>query len=178
MIQQREIIKATINRIENAGAKFSMLDIAKDLRTSKRTLYKYFNSKEELVAEAINYVFEDIERQHLDILKLDISCIEKLKKILMVYPTNINMNNIQINKIIESNPDVGKLLDNQFSIKWDLTLNVFDECVKNGEINNFSREAFRSTMLGIYETVIVYPNHQQLMEECVKMVFNGLENKN
>jgi AcrR family transcriptional regulator len=67
----------------------TMDDIAKDLSISKKTLYKYFSNKEELVDQAINSTFESISSRMFELLSGDGNAIEMLFKMDEVICSNI-----------------------------------------------------------------------------------------
>lgn len=177
-ITKYEVINSALKCFESKGIKLSILDIAQDLNTSKRTIYNFFDSKDSLLYCAIDYVFDDIERQHLSIISEDIDSLVKLKRILSVYPAVINIDNLQIDKIAQLNPPVYELIVNHFATKWELTLEVYERCKTECLIRDFSSDAFRATMLGVYEQVMHFANHHELLIECIDMVFAGLEINN
>lgn len=180
MIDKETVILAAIKLFETKGIKFTMLEVSKCLKTSKRTLYEHFDSKEALVKSTVDYLFEEIEKEHKKILEMALPSNVKLKKILEVYPHSINFDVIKFDKILELNPKLYDYIDKQLSMKWDLTLNIFKECVKEGSITPISPEVFKTIILGIYEQSLKYSNHKQIMAESIEAVFCGLnqgENK-
>ena len=60
----------------------TMDDIACEMCISKKTIYKYFSSKEELVSECVNYLWIHFEQQTEEISKLT---IDPLAKIILLY---------------------------------------------------------------------------------------------
>lgn len=169
-----DIIKSTIKCFESKSIKFSLSDLTADLNVSRRTLYEYFDSKEDIINAVVEYIFNDIESAHKRILAEDSSSIEKLKKILLVYPSIINLDGYRISKIGESLPSVIRLINSELEANWLLTLSVFEKCKANGEIKDCSREVFRMVMLGIYEISMTYENHQQMLEQSIELLFGGL----
>ncbi len=55
-----------------------MDDIAKELSVSKKTLYKYFSNKEELVSRSINQIFERVSSKMLALLDSKGNAIDML----------------------------------------------------------------------------------------------------
>jgi len=169
-----EIIKSAIRCFEKKGIKFSLADLTADLNISRRTLYEYFESKEAILNAIVKYVFNDIVNIHRRILTEDISSIDKLKKILLVYPTGIDLDNYKISKIGKLLPSLMKLINGELEANWVLTLSVFEECKANGEIRECDGEVFRMVMLGIYEISMTYENHQHMLEQSIELLFSGL----
>ena len=58
--------------------KITMDEIARDLKISKKTIYKYFPSKEAIVKELIEETLQRVNIAHDEILQRDINSLEKL----------------------------------------------------------------------------------------------------
>ena len=52
-----KILAEALREIDQHGAEFHMDDLARQLRISKRTLYEYFSSKQEIVEQANSFIF-------------------------------------------------------------------------------------------------------------------------
>lgn len=175
-LTRENVIKSVLRCFDKKGIKLSTDDVAKDLKTSKRTIYNYFKSKDDMMRCAISYVFDDIERQHKLIVASDKNWLDKLIEILLVYPSVINLNGVDLKNIQRLNPDLYMLILENFSTKWDLTFEVFEKCKEEGLIKQIDKSVFRAIFLGIYEQSIENTQHQEILKECVKVVFDGLKN--
>ncbi|WP_438493652.1 TetR/AcrR family transcriptional regulator [Paenibacillus sp. IHBB 3054] len=51
------------------GTRFTTEDLARELGTSKRTVYAYFSSKDEMIEKTIDFVFSQIIQSDTDILE-------------------------------------------------------------------------------------------------------------
>lgn len=168
-----EIICAALAAFEEYGIKFSLDVIAKSLKISKKTIYQYFESKEELVSCAIDYIFADIHMQNAKIQKSDFPPLERLRQILGTYPTVINHDADKMNKIIELNPEIYAQIVRQFESHWDMTLDVYEECVQAGDVRPIRPECFRTVMLGVFDSVTRRGGGKEIMEECIDAVLYG-----
>lgn len=168
-----KIIESALELVEKYGIKFTLDDVAVMLKISKKTIYKYFKNKEDLINAIIDFVFADIHKQHQHILKKDISDVEKLKMIVTVYPSVIHFDTLKLNKLIELHPKIYERINKQLFDNWDLTLELFDKCVESGSMRPISRECFRTVLLGIYDRVMHFDDHENMTKECVDAVFNG-----
>ena len=52
------IIGLTINHLKKDGLKFSIDEIAKELKISKKTIYRYFSNKESLAMAVFDYFYD------------------------------------------------------------------------------------------------------------------------
>lgn len=84
---RRRIMTAAVAEMNARGIKFTMGDLARRLGVSKRCLYVYFDSKEDLIRSIIDVVLADIQGQKREILADgQLTFEEKLKKVLTVRP--------------------------------------------------------------------------------------------
>lgn len=63
------IISAAIEEMIEHGIKFTMTDLATRLAVSKRTIYEYFPSKDDLIDAIIFGTLEEIQQQRLSIIE-------------------------------------------------------------------------------------------------------------
>ena len=74
-----KILAEALREIDQHGAEFHMDDLARQLRISKRTLYEYFSSKQEIVEQAIISFFDPIYEYHQKLLDdKTMTCEEKI----------------------------------------------------------------------------------------------------
>lgn len=172
-MMRQQIINTAIQLTEQYGIKFTLDDIALCAHISKKTIYKYFSSKEELIGAVVDFVFADIHRQHQDILSQEISSLEKLRRIVSVYPKVIHFDSLKLNKLVELHPNIYRRIDEQFHSNWDLTLDLYDKCVKEGSIKKIDREYFRMILLGIFDQAIHLEQHEQVTNACIDAIFFG-----
>jgi AcrR family transcriptional regulator len=80
---ESRILEAAADRFMNAGLyKVTMDEIASDLRMSKKTVYKYFPSKEVLLKAIVHALMKKIEGEMQEIVASDKPFEEKLTSIL------------------------------------------------------------------------------------------------
>ena len=72
-------------------SKVTMREIATDLGMSKKTLYEYFQSKEELLSEVINRLQNEV-REKIDatIENVEIDFLEKIEKTMLKYGAKVH----------------------------------------------------------------------------------------
>ena len=83
------IIQEAINLYRIKGLSLTMNDIAQSLHIAKKTIYKYFDSKESLLQGVVEYGFALIQQKKRQILSSDLAYIEKLSQLLIAMPTEI-----------------------------------------------------------------------------------------
>lgn len=80
------IIKAAAQNIEKYGLrKFTMDEIAGELKISKKTIYKYFKSKDDIITEYFREIIETDKNYTIESIKKDCSLLDKLNSIIYSY---------------------------------------------------------------------------------------------
>ena len=81
-IMKDEIIKASIESLKTEGLKFSVDMLAEKLKISKKTIYKYFSSKEALARAIYESYYNNAE---YEIGKILSQADYKIEKLLWIY---------------------------------------------------------------------------------------------
>lgn len=80
------IMKAAAQKIQTYGLrKFTMDEIAVELKVSKKTIYKYFKGKDEIIFEYFKEIIETDKNNTLKSIKKDCSLEDKLTSIIYSY---------------------------------------------------------------------------------------------
>lgn len=80
---KEDLLLQSLTYFKKYGSKnVTMDDLASELAISKKTIYKYFSSKEELISECVDYLWIHFEHQTEEISKLK---IDSLAKIILLY---------------------------------------------------------------------------------------------
>lgn len=174
MIAKIDIVKSSIKMFEKNGIKFSVLDIAKDLSTSKRTIYNFFASKEALIQETVDFLFDEIDDIHHKILLDNLDETSKLKMILLAYPKSINLDNIRLDNVMNSNPKVAEMIKKRLTSNWGLTIGQLEKCIQIGVLKNVDSNVFRELMLSIFNAALKFQNHKKVLGDYIELLFSGL----
>ncbi|MCI1699101.1 MAG: TetR/AcrR family transcriptional regulator [Liquorilactobacillus nagelii] len=59
-MERQEAYIAALHLIEEKGPSFTMAELARKMKVSKRTIYQHFTSKADLLNQTIDYVFDDL----------------------------------------------------------------------------------------------------------------------
>lgn len=79
-------MKVAVEKINTYGLrKFTMDEIAADLKVSKKTIYKNFKSKDHIIVQYFDEIIESDKNYILEAIKKDCSLIDKLNSIIYSY---------------------------------------------------------------------------------------------
>lgn len=125
----------------NYGTRFTTDDLAKELGTSKRTIYTYFSSKDEMIEKTIEFVFRDIIKSDAQILYNDTySLPQKLKLYFDNIPDAYNLGAIIRHKddLQRFYPDLWKKVNSQLETIWDEAIQLIETGIRKKELREIN----------------------------------------
>ena len=152
--------------IERKGTRFTTEDLARELGTSKRTIYTYFSSKEEMLEKTIDFVFADITQMDQDIMdNKKLSLKEKIEQSISAIPDAYN-----IGAIIQHTDDLERYYPGLWTkvscyldSMWDSLINVINQGVQKGELEavdtNILKLILRETSKKLLDYRYLLDNH-------------------
>ncbi|MGD1822520.1 MAG: TetR/AcrR family transcriptional regulator [Pleomorphochaeta sp.] len=127
------IINETINLFNEYGYKFSMDNLSKNLQISKKTLYKYFSSKEELITYIIDESFNEVHIKQQQIFNSNLDTETKLRKILTTNFTREDKIKLEKAKDISKYyPKLSTKINNRYREEWTLVEILLIKGKENG----------------------------------------------
>lgn len=128
------------------GTRFTTDDLARELGTSKRTIYSHFTSKDEIIEKTIGFVFRDMHQADERILKDDsITLPEKLKLVLENIPDAYNLGAIIRHKddLQRFYPDLWEEVNNHLNEAWEDLINLIEVGIQEQELAEVNTEVLR-----------------------------------
>lgn len=84
---KEKILMAVAQEIKNRGIKFTIDNVAVRLGISKKTIYQYFSSKDEIITQVIELALVDVEGQEQEILAgKETDFVEKIGALILLTP--------------------------------------------------------------------------------------------
>ncbi|SCY81817.1 TetR/AcrR family transcriptional regulator [Alkaliphilus peptidifermentans] len=130
------IIESCGKYINLHGVKrFTLDDIAKDLSIAKRTIYKYFKSKDELVSEFVNTSIKDNIENTIEAVNKENTLIDKINAALLSHhkyeiPLDI------LEEIEKHYPNDWKNIEEQRSFKLNIVRDLIKEGIETKELRS------------------------------------------
>lgn len=131
---KERIIESVARFVNQYGVKrFTVDDIAKDLGISKKTIYKYYRSKDELISELIRLSIEDNIKSTLYAVEKEDTIIGKLNAALLSHhkyqlPLDI------LEGIQKFYPKDWESIEEQLKFKLKLVRDIINEGVATGKL--------------------------------------------
>ncbi|GCD09305.1 TetR/AcrR family transcriptional regulator [Clostridium tagluense] len=151
------IMKVASEKIQIYGLrKFTMDEIASELKISKKTIYKYFKNKDDIIVEYFKEIIETDKNDTLESAKKDCPLVEKLNSIVYSY----HKYKLPVNVLDEAykfyNDEWKKIQQLR-----DFKLNLIEITIKEGMKEGFLRSDIQPHMItlmleGISNTFLDY----------------------
>lgn len=178
-----EIVKATIAEFDENGIRFTMDDLAKRLRISKRTLYSHIASKEKLIFDIIELNFRSIKEQEKKIMENNgLDVLEKLRRVLCIMPfSNVPIDYLRIHEIKEFYPKLYERIEYHLSTEWENTLYLIQEGITEKKLKPVKPELLRQMILGTYINFLgkdflagCNMSYKEATDEMIDIIINGI----
>ena len=118
---KEQILEEAMRQFNREGFDFKMDDLAKELHISKKTIYKYYQNKEDIFHVFIDESFQSVHEQQEEIFyNNNLSIKEKLLQILNT--RSKYEDRLSIEKTMELNnyyPRLYELIMNTYRTQWD-----------------------------------------------------------
>ena len=133
---RQKILESTITVFNKKGLKLTMSDIATEISISKKTIYKEFDSKDELFDAMVDYIFDTIKEKENEIANdPNLGTIDRLKALLGAMPDSYQGINFQeLHPLKEKYPEVYEKIAMRLETGWETTIALLEQGKKEGVI--------------------------------------------
>ncbi len=178
---KERITQEAISLIQQKGVSFTISDLAKNLGTSKRTMYQHFSSKDDIIDSIIENLILQIKNKEEEIFHDEsLSLPEKITQVLICVPEEFSTMDIRLLadlKRLHYNQWVK--IDDFLKQEWDLVVKLMEEGIETGVIREINLQLFVELYLGAINQ-IYQPNFslntKLTMSEILKSVMDILLN--
>lgn len=147
------IIRASIEGLKNEGLKFSVDLLAKRLKISKKTIYKYFPDKETLSIALYETYYSDAAKQVTELISKNTE--ESYKELLYIYFDSKRMTCNDIFNKYKLNQTIYAYTKEKSDCLWEMIAASF-----SGELSETDKNVFR---------IIVDGSFEKLCEDCAAL---------
>ena len=134
---EKNIYLKTLKLIGSVGLRFTTEDLAKEIGTSKRTIYSYFSSKAEVIEKTIDFVFNDIIISDAELLKNNgLLLEEKIKLYFQNIPDTYNLGSIirHMDDLQRYYPYLWEKVNDNLNTIWDAPIQLIEQGIKDEEL--------------------------------------------
>lgn len=179
---QERIIQAAAQAINERGTKFTIDSVAQRLGISKKTLYQYVVSKEDLIRLVVDTALEDVDRQQGEILQSDRSDLEKLAALLSLQPHRFGVINDWIfDDLRHSCPEIWENVEKFRFHQTEIVVELLEAGKASGEIRPVNSKVAAQALRGALREMSDYAfltsanlTLQDAIAGCVDTLVYGL----
>lgn len=178
------LLEATLALVSRCGLKFTMDDLANELKISKKTVYKNFESKEKLLMAVAEYCFERIKEKEKEVLEdPSLSLIERIEKLIIAFPSEYQqLNWYAMEEVALKYPDVYGYVRGRIENDWEPTIKLLEEGKKCGVLREFDVRVFKAMVEGSIEHFLTSHtlgmNYTEALKEMMKILIQGIKKEN
>lgn len=180
---REKVLNAAIDVFQDKGLKFTMDDVAKRIKISKKTLYQVFATKEEMLFVLADHCFADIKQSEKVVLMDEsLSTLEKLRKIMVVLPERYQ--NIGLSKLYELKdkyPDVYVTVARYLETDWDATITLLEQGMKEGVVRKLPIPVIKAMVEGTIQHFFASPiliesnmTYEEGLQQLLNILFEGI----
>ncbi|MDE6608302.1 MAG: TetR/AcrR family transcriptional regulator [Lachnospiraceae bacterium] len=177
------ILEGTIQAFNQKGLKFTMDDLAKLLKISKKTIYTVFRDKEELFLAMVDHLFESIKESERQVLEdTGLSTLEKIKAIMGVMPEGYKEIDFrQLYLLKDKYPTIYKQVEKRLETGWETTIALLEQGIREGVVRPVRLPILKMMMEAALEQFFqrdILLKHQisyhEALEEVVSILVDGI----
>lgn len=164
-----------------------MDDLAKRLGVSKKTLYKYYSSKAEILDEIVDLTIENMEEKAAVIINNEeLSLIEKLRGVIAVAPDHHELTDLRIlNHMKRYYPEQWAKLDLFLQSDWEQIRLLVEQGIHTGTIKDMNVALIMKVIIASINTTLdqsFYLENQitpsDALNDIVSILLDGLTYEN
>ncbi|MBO4636588.1 MAG: TetR/AcrR family transcriptional regulator [Clostridiales bacterium] len=131
-----KVFQSTIVAFNMYGLKLTVDQIAKTAGISKKTVYRDFESKEDVFLKLVDYLWDSIKMEEEDALSEEgLTIPERLRKIMSAMPSWYSAINLsQLSGLRETYPMVYEKVRNRLETGWEPTIELIRQGQSEGVI--------------------------------------------
>lgn len=152
---EQKIMNAAASLFAEKGLRFTMQELASSLHMSKKSIYKLYDNKEDLMIRLIEDGFTMIHEQKNRIIASDLNTVDKLKQEMIALPDQFAMINwFRLNELQEKYPRAAARLQDELNRNWEGDFALMDEGIAKGELRPFNKSLFKLMFTATVESFL------------------------
>ena len=180
---KERIMEGAVVCFQEKGIKFTMDDLAEKLGMSKKTIYTVVEGKDELLVAMVEHIFGSIKESEEEVLwSENISTVEKLRRILAVFPEAYKDINFQgVFELREKYPEIYEVVEQRLETGWEATIALLEQGMTEGVIRKINIPIFKmmyeASLEQFFQRDILQRNkisYQDALREVVEIMVDGI----
>ncbi len=174
-----DILNSALHLYQQKGLHFTMQDICDDMHVAKKTIYKQYASKEDMLVDLVESAFEEIQACKKEIIESDLSTAEKIRRVVIALPEQyLTLDFRGLEDAKEKYPRLAKCLKHNLTANWDPTIDLLRQGAEEGVIRDINIPVFRMMVTGSIEAFLeegsAAVTYQQALQDMMDILMEGI----
>ena len=179
---QQDILTTTLELFNDKGLDFTMDDIAQSMHIAKKTIYRFFSSKEELLIALLDYGFENIQKEKQKILSSNDSITKRLEQAMIAMPKQYAKIDFRmLVSLKDIYPQVYIRLNEHLENDWEPIIKLINEGIRKKEIRKINTFILRQIITATFEQLLSMDELQEknltyaeALKEMMNIIMKGI----
>ena len=177
------ILEGALKVFREKGHKFTMDDLASEMKMSKKTIYTIFTDKSELMCEMMDFAFDLIKAAE-DKVYYDenLSTVEKLRGILAVLPeSHYGFDYTAMHQLAEKYPMAYDKMNRRLDSGWEKTVELLKRGMEEGSLRPLDINIFKLMYESCVNTLLMgdylataEDNYPEALAKVVDIMIDGV----
>lgn len=181
---RRKILTEVLIQMERNTGDFHVADIARNLHTSKRTIYENFSSKRNAMQEAMVFAMDDLYNRHKQLL-LDENLTPE-KKLILYFSISSHTDKVvfmrETDQFYSKMPELYQLVQEKSQRDWNQFEQFVEKTQKSNAFIQFDEQILLKMLRSILADVFAGVNSldqgytfSTYMETCISIILYGIK---
>lgn len=180
-LRERIIAEAT-EMFQMSGLKFTMQEVAASLNISKKTIYTVYQSKEALLVDMIDGLFDDIHRKKAELAAADVPIEERIRTVIVALPEQYSaMDFSLLGELEEKYPAAAKRVREHLETNWEPTIALLEEGMSENKIRSVSIPVLQQMIVASIEYFLSNEKNKdcyaETLETMIDIIMNGIKGR-
>lgn len=139
------ILEGALKVFREKGPKFTMDDLATEMKMSKKTIYTIFSDKNELMCNMMDYAFDMIKAAEDKVyMNENLGTVERIRGILAVLPeSHYGFDYTAMHQLATKYPMAYQKMNDRLDSGWEKTMELLRKGIAEGEIRDIDLNIFK-----------------------------------
>lgn len=179
-----EVMQACVTLFNQKGLKFTMDDVSKHCKISKKTLYLIFDDKEALFLAMVDHVFDKVKESEMEVVNNpNLTTEEKIRKVLGVLPEGYaEVDFAQLYSLRDKYPIIYDQVAERLETGWETSLALLEQGQREGIINPdihvpLVKLMYEATLEKFFQRDVLVKNgisYNDALSEVVEILLGGI----
>ena len=181
---KEQILDTSTALFRTKGLKFTMQDVANEMHVAKKTIYKLYPSKEELLMDLVKTGFARIQSAKQAVLESDLPMKEKIARVLIEMPEDYKTLDFRnLGGIEEKYPAVFREITHHLESEWEPINSLLEEGKRQGLVKDISVPVLKQIVTASIDSFLYSDglkrsgiSYQEALEKMIEILMKGVWN--